>query len=151
MLVGDVMTRDPIRLGPNASMRDAAQWLAASEASDLMVATDEGQLVGVLSEGDLLRAVIPDMDAIEAAGGSVADALRVFVEKGQALANVSITPYLITDPISLRPEDHVAQAATILVQRMIRRLPVTSDGVLVGTISRSDICRAVLRAAGTRV
>lgn len=151
MLIGDVMTRDPIRLGPSASLRDAAQWLAASEASDLMVATEDGRLVGVLSEGDLLRAVIPDMEAIEGAGGSLVDALRVFVEKGQALASVPITPYLITEPIVLHPEDHVAQAAVILVQRMIRRLPVTSDGVLVGTISRSDICRAVLRAAGTRL
>ena len=137
----------PVRVGPDSSLRDAAEILAASEASDLMVAADDGTLVGVLSEGDLIRAVLPDVDEILGAGGSLKDALRVFVEKGATLAARPITPYLITEPIVLRPDDHIAQAATILIDRMIRRLPVVEDGRLVGTISRSDVCRAVLRSS----
>ena len=143
------MTVSPVQIGPDSSLRDAAEILAASEASDLMVATHDGMLVGVLSEGDLIRAVLPDVDEILGAGGSLHDALRAFVEKGASLAGRQITPYLITEPIVLRPEDHIAEAATILIDRMIRRLPVVESGRLVGTISRSDVCRAVLRSAAS--
>jgi CBS domain-containing protein len=144
--IRDAMTSPAVRIGPDASLRDAALLFAASEASDVMVAGDDGRLVGVLSEGDLIRAMLPDIDEILGAGGSVQDALRVFIEKGGALASQPITPYLITDPITVAPDNHLAEAATILIQKMIRRLPVVQGAALVGTISRSDVCRAVLRS-----
>ena len=57
---------------------------------------------------------------------------------------MSITPLIIREPIVLDPENHVAQAATILVQKNIRLLPVVKEGALVGTVSRADVCRAVV-------
>jgi CBS domain-containing protein len=44
----------------------------------------------------------------------------------------------------LDPEHHVAQAAAILLDKSIRLLPVVSDGKLVGTVSRADVCRAIV-------
>ena len=149
MLVRQVMTANPIRIAPGASLHEAAEVFAESDASALMVADGDGRLVGVLSEGDLIRAMLPDLAAIRGAGGSLLDALRVFVEHGAQLAERPITPYVITQPITVAPGDHVAMVATILMQRMIHRLPVVDDGILVGTVSRSDVCRAVLRARTT--
>jgi CBS domain-containing protein len=149
MLVRQVMTANPIRIAPGASLHEAAEVFAESDASALMVAGGDGRLVGVLSEGDLIRAMLPDPEAIRGAGGSLLDALRVFIEHGAQLAERPITPYVITQPITVAPGDHVAQVATILMQRMIHRLPVVDDGILVGTVSRSDVCRAVLRARST--
>jgi CBS domain-containing protein len=145
MLIREVMSAEPIRVAADASLRDAAVTLTASEASDLMVTDRDGRLVGVLSEGDLLRAMLPDLEAIVGAGGTIGDALRVFVERGAQLAGQPITPHVITQPICVSPGDHVAQVAAILTQRMIRRLPVVDAGILVGTVSRSDLCRALLR------
>ena len=47
----------------------------------------------------------------------------------------------------MKPTDEAAQAATVMVEKQIRRLPVVEDGKLVGTVSRADICRAVIYAA----
>jgi CBS domain-containing protein len=103
--------------------------------------------VGVLSEGDLIRAILPDIDEIHAAGGSVADASRAFMRKAGELARQAIAPHVITDPLTVSPEDHVALAAVIMIDRQIRRLPVVDQNrLLVGTVSRSDLCRAVLKA-----
>ena len=46
----------------------------------------------------------------------------------------------------MHPDDHVAKAATVLIDRQIRLLPVVEDGRLVGTVSRANICRAVVEA-----
>lgn len=145
--VQDVMAISPLRLSPEASLQEAARLLAMSEASDLMVAGDDGTLIGVISEGDLLRAVLPDMDEILAAGGSVEEAARALVEKGRSLASRGIGPLVITEPLVVSPTDHVAVAATLLVERQIRRLPVVDGGRLVGTISRSDVARALVATA----
>ena len=51
---------------------------------------------------------------------------------------------MIRDAITVKPADEVAQAATIMVDRQIRRLPVVEDGRLHGTVSRADVCRAVV-------
>jgi CBS-domain-containing membrane protein len=147
MLVQEAMSAPPIRLAPDSSMLEAAQVLARSQASDVMVADEHGLLVGVLSEGDLIRAILPDIDEIHAAGGSVADASRAFMRKAGELARQAIAPHVITDPLTVSPEDHVALAAVIMIDRQIRRLPVVDQNrLLVGTVSRSDLCRAVLKA-----
>ncbi len=144
MLIRDVMTSPPLRIDPDATLHEAAVLFAASEASDLMVAEPGGRFIGVLSEGDLIRAVLPDRAEIEGAGGSVEDAMRAFERKGVELAERPVAPYVIHEPLTVSPEDHASLAAVIMVERYIRRLPVVEDGRLVGTVDRSDVCRAVL-------
>ncbi len=132
------------RIQSDATMYDAAQTVAATQVGDLMV-IDEGEtFVGVLSEGDIIRNALPDFDEIIAAGGTLHDAYQLFVRKAQALAGTPILPLVIRDPIVLRPDDHVAQAATILIDHQIRRLPVVEEGRLMGTLSRANICSAVV-------
>ena len=109
-----------------------------------MVVDDSSNFVGVLSEGDILRRALPDVQQILEEGGTLDVAFEIFLRRGRDLVDVPITPLVIRDPIVASPDDHVAKIATVLVERQIRRLPVVDNGKLVGTISRADICRAVV-------
>ena len=51
---------------------------------------------------------------------------------------------MITDPITMKPTDEAASAASVMAEKQIRRLPVVDERKLVGTVSRADICRAVI-------
>ena len=133
-----------VRIHQDADIHHAAEVVAWSGVSDLMVVDDDDKFIGVLSEGDILRTVLPDIDEIVDEGGTLDDAFRIFLEKGEQLAGLPIAPLIIREPIVLDPENHVAQAATILVQKQIRVLPVVKEGILVGTVSRADVCRAVV-------
>jgi predicted transcriptional regulator len=55
-----------------------------------------------------------------------------------------IRPLVITSPVEVGPDDHVAKVATVFVERAIRTVAVTSGDVLIGTLSRADICRALV-------
>ncbi len=145
--IKDVMRVPAVRIHQDSDIHHAAEVVAWSGVSDLMVVDDNDRFIGVLSEGDILRTVLPDIGEIIDEGGTLADAFRIFMEKGEQLAGMPITPLIIREPIVLDPENHIAQAATILVQKQIRLLPVVKEGVLVGTVSRADVCRAVVGTA----
>lgn len=143
--VKDFMTVRTARIRHNSNIQHAAEIVALSGVSDLMVVDQEDNFRGVLSEGDILRTALPDIDEILEEGGSLDDAFEIFLEKGRGLSDLPIEPLIIQDPIIVDPDDHVAKAATVLLDRQIRLLPVVDpEGKLVGTISRADVCRAVV-------
>ena len=144
LLVSDVMTAFPgyIRLG--ATIRRAAELVSVSEVGQLMVLDHDGRFVGSLSEEDLVRVILPDFDDVTAAGGTLADAFLAFLERGRAVADRVIDPLVVRDAPTVRPTDELARAAIVMIDRGIRRLPVVDDGALVGTLSRADLCRAVI-------
>ena len=142
--VKDIMATRTVRIQQDANMYRAAEVVALSRISDLMVVGEDDEFIGVLSEGDILRAALPNMDEITAEGGSLDTAFDIFVKKGKDLSNLPILPFVIKEPITLNPQDHVAKAATVMIDMNIRLLPVIKDGKLVGSISRADVCQAVI-------
>lgn len=144
MRVRGIMSNQVARIHCDSNLHHAAEIVALSGVGDLMVVDSDGGFVGVLSEGDILRAALPDFDEILAEGGSLADAYQLFLRKGQALSDKPIMPLVIRQPLTLHPDDHVAKAATVLISRQIRRLPVVENGRLLGTVSRANICQAVV-------
>jgi CBS domain-containing protein len=160
MQVKDIMILNPVRIRNTATLDRAAELIAMSRVTDLMVVDDENNFVGVLSEGDILQAALPDIDQIleegilQAAlpdidqileeGGSVETAFDLFLNKGRNLSGLPITPLIIEEPIFVTENDHIAQATVVLIDKKYRLLPVIKDGQLAGTVSRADICRAVV-------
>ncbi|GHO45731.1 HPP family protein [Ktedonospora formicarum] len=144
MQVRDIMTIYPVYIRIGADMRRAAEIISISEVSDLMVIDPDNMFIGVLSEGDLIRTILPSFDEVLQAGGTLNDAFKFFVQKGRDLANRPIDPLIIRSAITLKTTDDIAQAAIVMIEKQIRRLPVVDDGKLMGTVSRSDICRAVI-------
>jgi CBS domain-containing protein len=146
MKVGDTMNLNVARIRVGSTVREAADILSSTQASDLMVVDDQNRFVGVLSEGDLIRAALPDFDEILAqGGGSLTAGIEMFVDKGRAMANKLIDEYIIRAPLTVRPSEPALRAATLMITKMIRRLPVVEGDQLVGVISRADICRGILR------
>lgn len=144
MRVADVMNRQAARLRADDPLRLAAELLALTQVSDLAVVDEAGRFIGVLSEGDLLRALMPDYTLLEDAPVSVADASEFFASAGIDRADDPIGPLVITESVTVHPDDDLLHPAAVMVTRQIRRLPVIQDGQFVGTLSRADVCWALL-------
>ena len=93
--------------------------------------------MGTLLSNDFINQILDE-------GGSVDTAFDIFLTKGKNLANLPITPLIVQEPIVVAENDNVAKVAVLLIDKQIRLLPVVKDGKLVGTVSRADICRAVV-------
>jgi len=107
------------------------------------VVDDNNDFLGVLSEGDMMRATLPQLTEVLEAGGHLEDSYSLFKEKGHSIADQPIETIMIRRPLVLTPDDNLHRAATLMASRDIRRLPVVEGGKLVGTVSRADVCRAV--------
>ena len=150
MLVADVMDPSPVEISLDASFRRAAELFDEHQTSELVVVDAGGAYLGVISEGDLLRALMPDFEAtsVPLEDLSIAEASRLFVESAPFNADRPIASLVIGKPITLAPDDPLLKAATVMASKNIRRLPVVRDGALVGMLARAQIPWALLRQAG---
>src|SRR3954447_8714308 len=145
MLVGDVMDREPAKIPLGGTFRQAAELFIRRQTSELVV-TDHGRFAGILSEGDLLRALLPDFEPMtqSVAGVSLEEACNLFLESGRFNAERTISSLVLTRPISLAPDDPLLKAATVMAAKHVGRLPVVVDGAVVGMLARAKISYALV-------
>lgn len=144
MLVRDAYNSNTVKIKAGSTLQDVAELFAETRASDIMVVGNDDVLVGVASEGDLVREVLPGHDEILDSDLPLLAGFEMMEEKGQKLRNIKVEDIMVADPLTVREEDALIKAAQIMMSKMIRRLPVVRQGKLVGSLSRADICRAVL-------
>jgi CBS domain-containing protein len=132
--VRDIMTTRVISARKDASFKDMAAMLRSSRISAFPVIDDAGRVIGVVSAGDLLV-----KEAVLAEGGSLLAALRHIREDDKA-AGVTAADLMTSPAITIGPEASVADAARLMYDRRVKRLPVVNAaGRLVGIVSRVDV------------
>jgi CBS domain-containing protein len=141
--VDDVMTRRVATVQVGAPFKDVARLLAERKISAVPVLDNDGKLVGVVSEADLLRKEQYHEDAMPTRRRFGSRRERVFRAKarGDFAGDVMTTP-----AITVGPEASVVEAAKVMIERNVKRLPVVDfDGCLVGIVSRADLLWVFLR------
>ncbi|MBP1875905.1 Hypoxic response protein 1 [Ensifer adhaerens] len=143
MLAQDVMTTVVVKLSPDNSVRQAAQIMLDNHVSGLPVVDDDGHLVGLITEGDLIR-------RIELGGGvPVIDASLTTEVRANAYLRRSswrVGDAMTADPVTVNEDASVSRVAALMQERGIKRIPVLRNDVLVGIISRADLLQAILSA-----
>lgn len=131
MLVREAMTRSVITIGPGTSLRYAARLLAKHHVTSVPVLDEDGLLVGVISEADVVRdALIPDQRA---------HLLMSTAPEGPEVTYVGEVMSRL--PVTVSADDDLAEAVRTLTESTVKSLPVTKDGRLVGMLSRADVVR----------
>ena len=143
----DVMTTRVVTVKPDMPVRDAAQQLVEHGISAVPVVDDDtGSVVGMLSEGDLLRRTEIDTHARRRSWwlehfATTTDAERYVKSHGAKVADV-----MTKDVVAVDEETPLGEIAEILETRHIKRVPVTREGKLVGIVSRANIVQALASA-----
>jgi CBS domain-containing protein len=136
--VGDVMTREVVTISTDTSFKQIEQLMNEHHISALPVVDDERNVVGLVSEADLLLRTEAGADD---RGGWTHDAReRRNKAHAQTAAGLMSTPV-----VSVAPDAPLAAAARLMRKRNVKRLPVVEDGRLVGVVSRADVLKSYLR------
>jgi CBS domain-containing protein len=138
--VKDVMTTRVLSVRPAASFKEMVVKMRRSRVSALPVVDGEGRVIGVVSEADMLNKQA-DLDT---GPGTLSDLLR-FGEREKA-EGVTATELMTTPPVTIGPGVPLTEAARLMRDRRVKRLPVINDtGLLIGIISRADVLRVFAR------
>jgi CBS domain-containing protein len=135
MLVREVMTSPAVTVVPEASLKEAIRLLDEHQITAMPVIDGERRLVGVVSEADVLRDAVP-------ADRRVHERLVAITGPTVRLAVTDVMTHL---PVSVSPDDDLAEAVELLVDTQVKSLPVVSSGVVVGMVSRRDVVALLAR------
>jgi CBS domain-containing protein len=150
--VADVMSRDPITTHPDAALTDVIKILAEQRISGLPVVDRAGNLVGVISETDLMwresgvtpPAYIMLLDSVIYLENPATYERDLHKALGQTVGDV-----MSRDPITIAPDQSLQTAARLMHERSIHRLPVLdADKRVIGILTRGDIVRAMAAEQG---
>ena len=118
-----VMTRCPVDVPPEATVREAARELAVEEIGAVLVA-DRGGVVGIVSERDIVRAVADHAD----------------------LDDLQVVDVMSADLVTVRSTEGIDAVAALMDEAAVRHVVVLDDATVVGVVSVRDLLPALLRS-----
>jgi acetoin utilization protein AcuB len=128
--VADVMTADPVTLGPEDMLMRAVEVMRLHGIRRLPIVVG-GRLVGVLAEGDLKRAQ----------PSTLSDTQEEF---DRVMEGTNVSRIMVSDPVTIAPDAPLLDAARTLQNNKFGALPVVEGGRLVGILTDNDLLRVLV-------
>lgn len=127
-----------------ATLDQVTQSFLEHDVTDLFIVDEEDRLVGMVSEGDLIRYCMADYRSLQQQGLDAEETFEVLAKKGESIAGQSVMKIAITNPVFVTVDTPVHKAAGFMLSKNIRKLPVLEGDKLVGTVSRARIASLLL-------
>jgi CBS domain-containing protein len=143
MKVAEIMTRPVITVAPQAFVVEAARLMLQHRVSGLPVVDSDGEILGMVTEGDLLRRAETGterrrhwLEFLIAPDRFADDYARAH---GRTVGEV-----MSENVVSITPDGPIVDVVQLMERRHIKRLPVVAAGRLVGIVSRADVVHALI-------
>ena len=144
--ISEIMKTDVYTVSDEATIKEVLQMLVESKTSGLPIVNAKNQVVGFISDGDIMKFIakqnprIIDMTSFI----TVWYDTESFEKKLHDLMELSVMELATTKLISVDTDYDIDEVAKVLGEKKNKKVPVLEDGKLAGVISRSDILRYIL-------
>lgn len=143
----DIMSREVITIIEDATVKELARILAIHQISGVPVVNDQGGLVGVVTESDLIfqtkKVHIPTVITILDSVFYLENPEKMDNEI-KKMAGSKVKDILSGSPVTVREDTPLDEIATIMAEKNIHTLPVMGDAGIVGVIGKKDIIRTLI-------
>ena len=118
MLVKEVMIKDVKTIRPTATIKEAATMMNENRFGSLMVVSGTGNIEGIVTERDILTDVVAE---------------------GKDSNCVRVEEIMTKDLVMISPDKTLEEAADIMTENKIKKLPVVEEGKLIGIVTATDL------------
>lgn len=149
--LAQVMNPNAATVSNSACMREVIAILAATNTSGVSVVDPAGKLVGYVTDGDIMRYLARNDFNMSSPSAGVSLSLQDDEDmEGRlaALASLNVMELATKRVVSVGIDTPLDVACAILAKRRIKKMPVTSNGVLVGALSRRNVLHAMMEQIG---
>jgi len=140
MLVKDIMNNHVKTAGPDSTISEVAIQMCFNKISGMPVVDGNNEIVGVISEKDILQGMYPGVHEFMQEVHIDFEALEA---EYRDVMNLRVRDLMSTNVYTVEPDIPVLKAVSIMFLRKIRRIPVAVDNALVGIISIGDVHKAI--------
>ena len=143
----DIMTTDVITVKKNTSLKDLAKILYKNHINGVPVVDDDGPLLGIICESDLIRkdkklhipTVVAIFDAVV-----YLESPKSIKKEFQRISATTVEDLYTKKAITVDEKTPVDEIATIMTQKKIYTIPVMDGDLLVGIIGKADLLRTLV-------
>ena len=144
MKVSEIMTTGVKTARADTSIKEIANTMCFNSISGLPIVDEDDNIIGIVSEKDLLQRMFPDMSTIANEGRPNFEDM----EKSYADTLHLVASDIMTSPVSsVSPDMPIMKAASMMCINKIRRIPVADNDKLVGIISIGDVHKAIYQSS----
>jgi CBS domain-containing protein len=143
MKASDIMVTDVISVSPDSNVQDVARILLTNRISAVPVVDGSGKLVGIVSEGDLLRRAESGTEHDRAWWLKLLMGREILAAEYVKECSRKVADVMTREIISAEPDTPVADIATLLERHRIKRVPIVRNGEVVGIVSRANLIQAL--------
>lgn len=144
--VADIMTRDVITVTPETPIRDLAQIISEKHINGVPVVDEEGEVLGVVCESDLIDhgkpLHIPTVFVILDSFIPLESPWRLQKEFKRITAT-KVDDIYSRPAVCVAPDTEVSEVARLMSERKLYTLPVLEEGKLVGVVGKGDVIRSL--------
>ena len=143
MKAADVMVSAVISVRPNARVEEVASILLANRISAVPVIDDQDELVGIVSEGDLMRRAEAGTERSRSWWLEYLTGKQVLASEYVKSHSHKVTDVMTPSVITATPETALGEIAMLLERNRIKRVPIVQNGKVVGIVSRANLLQAL--------
>lgn len=143
MNIETLMTKHVVTASLDTPLKRVARLLTRYRISGLPVCDEEGTVLGVVTEADIL---CKEQGFAPEPGGLLGWLFEKADAEGERILARTAGEAMTSPAMTIAPHESASEAARIMVTRHINRLPVVEEGRLVGIVSRADLVRAFHRS-----
>jgi CBS domain-containing protein len=146
MNAADVMTRNILSVAPDSTIAEAVRTMLDNRISGLPVIDEAGRLVGILTEGDLLRRGETATERHRPRWLEILMGPGRLAEEYVRTHSRRIAEVMTRDPVSVAPDTPLKEIVGLMERHRIKRVPVLDGDAPVGILSRADLLRGIAGA-----
>jgi len=146
MKAADVMVSAVITVGPECSVQDVAETLLENRISAVPVVANGRDLVGIVSEGDLIRRTEMDTERRRSRWLALLIGAQPLAAEFVKSNACRVADVMTRDVVVATPDTPLRHIAALLEKNGIKRVPIVSHGKLVGIVSRANLVQALASA-----
>lgn len=146
MLVKDFMTSAPITIGQTETVESAIKLMEERQVGGLPVVDEAGAVIGIVSEGDLLVREAPLQPPLYMTLlGSIIyfESPTQFHQHMKKALGMLVQDIMTANPVTIQPDVPLSEAAQLMIEKKVDRLPVVEENRLVGILTRHDLVSAL--------
>lgn len=146
MLVKEIMNTNIRTATPDSSISEVAMTMCFNKISGMPVVDDDYNIVGIISEKDILRAMYPNVNDYMGNGMEVGRVdFEALESEYRDLINLRVGDLMTKNVFAVLPESPILRAVSVMCVNMIRRIPVARGSKLLGIVSMGDVHKAIFQ------